>query len=125
MLTLLFLAQALAQAACAPSGSTIRVDARTADYKPADVTYVVDHRRRERLRWVRISVPSPLVVNTAPQFLKMPLEWRGAIEPAADGRTVNVAWTAISHDATIAPHGAAAFRLRGAQRFVFRPGDSA
>ena len=124
MLTILFLGQTLmAPAPCAPAGATIRVISRAPGFKPADVTYVVENRRRERLRWLRISVPSPLVVSTSGQFLKMPVDWRGSLEPDADGQRVDVEYRALTDVATIGAHASASFGLRGVQKFVFRQGD--
>ena len=125
MLTMFFLAQTFAPAACAPAGSSIRVEAHSADFKPADVTYVVENRRRERISWVRVSPTAPLTIVTSAQYLKMPLDWGGAFEPATGGAATAVEWRALNDDATIGPHGSASFRLRGAQKFVLRPGESA
>jgi hypothetical protein len=115
-------AQTPPAAACAPAGSSIRIEARASGHKPVDVTYVVENRRRERLRWVRISAPAPLVVNTSAQFLKMPADWRGTIEASADAPRVDVAWTALTDDAAIGQHKQASFSLRGSQRYMLRTG---
>ena len=124
MLTMIFLAQTFAQAACAPAGSSIRVSAHAAGFKPADTTYVVENRRRERIRWVRISPIAPLTIVTSARFLKTPLDWSGAFEPATGGAATDVVWRALSDEATIGPHGTASFALRGAEKYVLRPGES-
>ena len=115
MLTLLFLTQTLAPAGCAPAGSSIRVEATVDTFKPADVKYVLSNRRSESLRWLRISPPSPLVVNTSGQFLKMPLDWSASIKTGVDGQPGDVEWRALSDAARIGRRSSAAFGLRGAQ----------
>ena len=124
MLTMLFLAQTLAPAACTPAGSSLRVSARVTSFKPADVTYVVVNRGHDSLHWITLNVQRPLEVNPSAQFLKMPLDWRAGIVPASNGQDVSVTWTALSDDAAVGPAGSASFGLRGAQRYGVRQGTT-